>query len=328
MQIHLKSLSFYAYHGVLPQEREVGGRYLVDLSATVSDRRAHEALCHDRLEATVNYADIYQTVCDEMAQPSALLEHVAGRMARALLAKFSEIEEVALTVTKCEPPIAGFAGQGAAVSYRLRRRLIVWDFDGTLADTSGGIVQTMQATFRRCGLPLPSPEAVRQTIGLPLPESIARLGGLEGKPLDEAVATYRELFEEIGTRNVQLFPGIAEALRRHTEAGHLQAIATSRGHLSVEQLCEKLGIRHHFHFIVACEDVACHKPDPTPVLALARMAGVAPADVEVIGDTTFDIEMGRRARAGACTGVAWGNHSPQRLLTAGADFVAEKAESL
>ena len=141
-------------------------------------------------------------------------------------------------------------------------------------------------------------------------------------------AAYRELFEEIGTRNVQLFPGIAEALRRHTEAGHLQAIATSRGHLSVEQLCEKLGIRHHFHYIVACEDVACHKPDPTPVLVLARMAGVSPADVEVIGDTTFDIEMGRRARAGACTGVAWGNHSPQRLLTAGADFVAEKAESL
>ncbi len=328
MKIKLQSLPFYAFHGVLPQEREVGGRFVVDLCATVSDRHAHDALCHDRLEATVNYADIYNKVYGEMMQPSALLEHVAGRIVRVLLKSFPEIEEVEVSITKCEPPIPGFQGAGATVTYKQRRRLIVWDFDGTLANTSRGIVRTMQATFRHHGWEEPSSEAICQTIGLPLSESIARLGGVEGQALEEAVETYRELFEEIGTENVQLFPGIAEVLQRYTEAGHLQAIATSRGHLSVEQLCEKLGIRRHFHHIVACEDVACHKPNPTPVLVLARKAGVQPADVTVIGDTTFDIEMGRRARVGECLGVAWGNHSPERLLTAGADFVAQNAEAL
>lgn len=328
MYLKLNSLHFKARHGVLPQERVVGGDFVVDLSLEIADTEVHDALCHDSLEATINYAEIYQKVKEEMDIPSALLEHVAGRIARSLISSFPKIAMAKVRVTKLCPPIAGFDGEGATVQYCLRRSLVVWDFDGTVADTSAGIVRTMQATFEKHSWPIPTEEAVRQTIGLPLRVAISQLGRVDGLPLEEAVHSYQELFEELGSVNVSLFPGIAAALQRQHDTGYIVAIATSRGHRSVEELCTQLGIRHLFDFVVACEDVQAHKPDPAPVLALQRMAHVRAGDTTVIGDTSFDMEMGVAARAAHLVGVAWGNHSPHKLLAAGADFVAQTAEDL
>ncbi len=328
MHIRLNALRFRACHGVLPQERTVGGDFRVDLSLLINDRQAHGALCHDRLEATVNYADVYEKVRQEMNCPSALIEHVAGRIARSLLRTFPALRQVEVRVAKINPPIPGFVGESAAVEYSLRRSLVVWDFDGTLADTSAGIVRTMQATFERHGWAVPCEADIRQTIGLPLYASMSQLGLAEGEEVRQAVETYQQLFEELGVLHVGLFPGMAEALQQQHEAGRQLAIATSRGHRSVEALCEQLGIRHYFDYIVACEDVQAHKPDPAPVFRLQHMAGVEAADVTVIGDTTFDIHMGRNARVGQCVGVAWGNHTAGQLREAGADFVACSPEEL
>ncbi len=322
MYIQLNALRFHARHGVLPQERTVGGDFRVDLSLQIADRQAHGALCHDQLEATVNYADVYEKVRQEMDCPSALIEHVAGRIARSLLRSFPALRQVEVRVAKVSPPIPGFVGESAAVEYSLRRSLVVWDFDGTLADTSAGIVRTMQATFARHGWAVPQEADIRQTIGLPLQASMLQLGVAEGEAVRQAVATYQQLFEELGVVRVGLFPGIAEVLQRQHEAGRLIAIATSRGHRSVVALCEQLGIRPYFDYIVACEDVQAHKPDPAPVFRLQHMAGVDAADVTVIGDTSFDMQMGRNAHVGRCIGVVWGNHSAAQLCEGGADFVA------
>ena len=64
------------------------------------------------------------------------------------------------------------------------------------------------------------------------------------------------------------------------------------------------------------------KNDPAPVFRLQHMADVDAADVTVIGDASFDMQMGRNAHVGRCIGVAWGNHSAAQLCEAGADFVA------
>ena len=79
VDIFIKRLCLYGRHGVLPQEREVGANFYVTLTATadVSD----EALLHDRLEGTVDYSKLVEVLEREMAKPSALLEHVAMRMA-------------------------------------------------------------------------------------------------------------------------------------------------------------------------------------------------------------------------------------------------------
>ena len=100
-KIALRAMRFYAYHGVAPQERAVGNTFVVDLILTAP---LGNAMRSDNLEDTINYAEVYETVRHEMAIPSRLLEHVAGRILNALHTRFPRIEEVELTLSKLNPP--------------------------------------------------------------------------------------------------------------------------------------------------------------------------------------------------------------------------------
>ncbi len=115
--ITLKALRFYAYHGVLPQERKVGGDYEVTVTADVDLSQAMES---DNVEDTVNYADLYEVIRQEMAVPSQLLEHVAGRMARRILNDFPSVDMLHVEVVKLNPPM-GADCQGAAVAIEVKR---------------------------------------------------------------------------------------------------------------------------------------------------------------------------------------------------------------
>lgn len=328
MQLTLSDLRFHACHGVCPQEAVTGGTFVVNLTLTLDDGDVRHARLDDDLRGTVNYAEAYSLVRDEMSKPAALIERVAFRIVRAVLRSFPLVRCAGVRLTKVCPPITGFTGSGATVSLSLARRLIIWDFDGTIADTAPGIVRTMNATFDEVGLPRPDEAAVRATIGLPLLDSIERLAGLSGDALTQAAEVYHRLFEQMGSKGVACFEGVAEVIRAAYREGRTLAIATSRGHTSVEAMLTSLGLRDCFTYIVACEDVAAHKPDPEPVRLLCRMAHVDPAAAVVIGDTSYDIEMGRRAGAGRCIGVAWGNHSAEALRSAGATEVVAQAAGL
>lgn len=110
--IRLRQMEFYAQHGVLPQERVVGGRYMVDVALDV--RLDEAALLHDCLEGTVNYAEVYEVVREEMDVPSKLLEHVAARILKAVMKNFSLVERASVNVCKVNPPM-GAVCQGASV---------------------------------------------------------------------------------------------------------------------------------------------------------------------------------------------------------------------
>lgn len=320
--ITLEDMKFYAYHGVMRQETEVGGEYVVSLRLYVNEEDAHDALYADRLEATINYAEVYQVVSSEMQRPSQLLENVCARISQKLVRTFALLQEVEIKLTKVCPPIEGFTGKGASVMYSLKRQLVAWDFDGTIADTRRGIIRTMSTTFKQLGYAIPSAEDICHTIGLPLSESIAQLAGIsEGTELDRAVGVYHVLFEEIGNEGVTLFPTVLDEMRRQHESGQFVAIATSRGHESVSAFCEHLGLSPYVDYIVAAEDVSVHKPMPEPIYRLCELAHVSPSQVTVIGDTTYDILMGRNAHVAKAVGVMWGNHTPSQLIEAGADYV-------
>lgn len=110
-KIYLRNVRFHAFHGVLPQERIVGNDYLVNL---VLDYDFSSALKTDDLQGTLNYAEVYQKVREEMAVPSKLLEHVAGRIAHRLFSDFPEIQKLQLSITKVNPPM-GADSDGAGV---------------------------------------------------------------------------------------------------------------------------------------------------------------------------------------------------------------------
>lgn len=110
-KIYLRNVRFHAFHGVLTQEGIVGNDYLVNL---VLDYDFSSAMKTDDLQGTLNYAEVYQKVREEMAVPSKLLEHVAGRIAHRLFSDFPEIQKLQLSITKVNPPM-GADSDGAGV---------------------------------------------------------------------------------------------------------------------------------------------------------------------------------------------------------------------
>lgn len=110
-KIYLRNVRFHAFHGVLPQEGIVGNDYLVNL---VLDYDFSSAMKTDDIQGTLNYAEVYQKVREEMAVPSKLLEHVAGRIAHRLFSDFPEIQKLQLSITKVNPPM-GADSDGAGV---------------------------------------------------------------------------------------------------------------------------------------------------------------------------------------------------------------------
>lgn len=102
IRIEVDRLWIYAYHGVLPHERTVGNEFEVSVRLDVEAPLAVQA---DRLEGTVNYAEVCDCIKEVMAEPSALLEHVCGRLRDALKNRFPQIEGGMVKVAKLNPPI-------------------------------------------------------------------------------------------------------------------------------------------------------------------------------------------------------------------------------
>ena len=96
------SIRLYAYHGVLPQEEKVGNWFTVQLMVTYP---FENAMAPDDLTDTISYADLADIIKSEMAIPSKLLEHVAGRIINALQTRYPQITAGKITITKENPPI-------------------------------------------------------------------------------------------------------------------------------------------------------------------------------------------------------------------------------
>ena len=115
--IILQEMHFYAYHGVLPQERIVGGDYTVSVEVDVDTTAAME---HDVVDVTLNYAELYEVVQHEMLTPSDLLEHLAGRIGKAIMTAFPQVKAVDLTVMKDNPPM-GADCKGAGIKLHIEK---------------------------------------------------------------------------------------------------------------------------------------------------------------------------------------------------------------
>lgn len=115
MYVRLDGLKFYARHGVMHQETCVGAEFTVDLRLATDFSKAAET---DVLEGTINYADVFEKVKEEMNRPSRLLEHVAYRIAQRLLADFPSLHAVDICLYKQNPPMGADCRQiGIEVTY-------------------------------------------------------------------------------------------------------------------------------------------------------------------------------------------------------------------
>ncbi|MBP3213904.1 MAG: dihydroneopterin aldolase [Bacteroidaceae bacterium] len=116
-KIILQQLRLYAHHGVMEQERKIGAYFTIDAEVE-TDFSA--AIDHDELSGTINYADLFAIIRHEMATPSRLLEHVAGRIAQSILRQCPTAQSVRIKILKENPPM-GADCQGAGVELTMTK---------------------------------------------------------------------------------------------------------------------------------------------------------------------------------------------------------------
>lgn len=114
-KIIIEGLRIYANHGVLEQERKIGSYFTIDAEVTTDFSVAMET---DKLKGTISYAAIFETIKREMATPSRLVEHVAGRISRAILDEYPAATSVRIKILKENPPM-GADCRGAGVEIAL-----------------------------------------------------------------------------------------------------------------------------------------------------------------------------------------------------------------
>lgn len=211
---------------------------------------------------------------------------------------------------------------------KLRRtKAVLFDFDGTLVNSAPGIVKTMEQTFLQMGVSIPTEAAMRATIGLPLRTALQQLGHLSEMDADRAADIYRELFPTFEVNYVTVFPLVLETLGRLRELGIRMAIVTSRDTTSLDLIMNRRGMATFFETRVTGAGGLAPKPAPDMVQALLNRMELTADEALVVGDTTFDIEMGNSAGC-RTVAVTYGNHSRDMLQEARPSFMIDKMEEL
>ncbi|HEY9055762.1 MAG TPA: HAD-IA family hydrolase [Aurantimonas sp.] len=210
-------------------------------------------------------------------------------------------------------------------------RAVLFDCDGTIADSCGLICDIMRRVFAEHGLPEPADAETRGIIGLSLDVAIGRLHPAAEPPLLAAmVEGYRRTFRvsraDAAFRET-LFPGMKALVDRLAARDDvLLAMVTGKSRRGVAAICEAHGMETTFHAVRTADDCPS-KPHPAMVEECCLEFGLDPSQALVVGDSVFDIEMAKTAGASAL-GVAWGTHEAAPLLASGAYAVAETVEEL
>ena len=200
-------------------------------------------------------------------------------------------------------------------------RLVIFDFDGTLGDSQKLITDTMLATIERLNLPMRSREECARTIGLPLKECFSSIIPMSDEQAEECAKVYSEIFNVKNVPGVvKAFPGVVETLEKLSSQGILMSIASSRSHRTLAKLMDELDLSKYITYLIAADDVIEKKPAAESVLKTLSHFNIEAHETLVVGDTEFDILMGRNAGTHTC-GVTYGNGSKESLEAAKAEWI-------
>lgn len=205
--------------------------------------------------------------------------------------------------------------------------LVVFDWDGTVVDSTAHIAECIQAAARDLALPVPGDRDARYIIGLGLLDAMKHLfPGLAEERYGDVTARYSHHFLA-GNHHVQPFEGARDLLRTLNEQDYVVAIATGKSRRGLERALEQSDLARFFH-VSRCADEGFPKPHPDMLHYLMDCVAVEPGRTLMIGDTTHDVGMAHNAGARALA-VSYGAHEKQELLAAAplacVDSVAEMA---
>lgn len=195
-------------------------------------------------------------------------------------------------------------------------KTVILDFDGTIGDTCSLIVKTMQQTLCAVGLPEHTDAQCAAMIGLPLRRCFSELMPMDDDTAARCESTYRELFARNNAEyKVPVFPNVVETIKHLSAEGLTVTIASSRSRHSLLAFLSDMKLDSYVRCVVAANDVEQAKPAPDMIIKILNETGGNADETIMVGDTRYDIDMGRAAGTVTCA-VTYGNGKPEELACA------------
>jgi len=204
---------------------------------------------------------------------------------------------------------------------------IIFDLDGTLADSTECVVRSAHTVGAAANLPPVTDEAIRQRIGEPLGPMLTALFGATGTTLDELVVAYSVEYVRLTATMERAFDGSVALLQALRDQGWRLAIATGKSQNGADRATERMGLAPYFDSIHGIVPGTPGKPHPAVLQRALDALGVAPEDAIMIGDTTFDMDMAAALGVDAVA-VDWGVHNRAVLMGRTPVFYADDMAAL
>lgn len=205
------------------------------------------------------------------------------------------------------------------------KKYLLFDFDGTIVDSSQGIFAAIQYALKQLNLPAVDQKILNTFIGPPLLDSFIQLG-LSADLAKQAVSCYRSFYEKEAMYQLQMYPKIKESLQILSQSYPLY-IASSKPEVFVKQLAEHLAIAQYFTGIYGA-DLSGERSKKADVISYALASANLKANEGVmIGDRSHDCS-GAKINQLSAIGVLYGFGSQKELLSAGADYLCASPEEL
>lgn len=204
---------------------------------------------------------------------------------------------------------------------------VLFDLDGTIANSQPGIVRCLQHGFAAVGLPVPTEEELVPLIGPPLSVGLRRFD-LDEATIEELIVRYRERYRPIGIFEADLYEGMDDLLADGARSGVVQGVATSKPEPFALQVLEHFGLSPHLAVIAGAtfDDTRAHKAQIV-AHALGQMAGATSDNTVMVGDREYDV-LGAAVHGLRAIGVTWGFGTRHELEAAGAWCIVDDVVSL
>ena len=171
---------------------------------------------------------------------------------------------------------------------------VLFDFDGTLMDTTPIIIRSWQEVYRAVTGSDGDVDEILGTFGEILRESLAKK--FPDQDTEELVKIYKSYQQDRFADEVELFPGVEDLLAYLKDAGYKLGLVTSRIKQTSMRALDMFGIKEYFDSIITADDCTKHKPDPEPIMLALEGCGSVPERAVMIGDTVYDMGCARNAR--------------------------------
>jgi phosphoglycolate phosphatase len=199
---------------------------------------------------------------------------------------------------------------------------ILFDLDGTLADSRDGITSCLLHALADAGVSAPPPQALSLCIGPPLATSLANLlRTSDPRRIERAIAVYRQRYEEEGILQHVLYPGILDMLSALRDDGHWLGVVTAKPRVYAMRIVQHLGIRSLVPQVVG-PDLSARRYTKESLIQSACAAWAISAGAVVVGDRDDDV-LGAKANGLRAVGVTWGYGTVEELRAANADRLVD-----